>query len=137
MKEIKFRGQILHGPRKGEWVYGYYVYCAREVTIDTPVMEHRIYTIGGSYFVVDPNTVGRYIGREDKNGKEIFENDAIVGATSFENYDDECEWTEKSPCVVSWDEECAGFYPFIMNNRWRCDLIDVQVLGYAPDLLTQ
>ena len=69
----------------GEWVYGYYVSttdplldCAyhyilsQEYNSDTGLLDSFI-----SWRRVDPNTVCRYTGMEDKNGTPIYENDCI------------------------------------------------------------
>lgn len=80
----------------------------------------------------------QYTGLKDKNGKEIYESDVVIGNTSYERDSDECEWTKESPCIVEWHNECGGFYPFIMNNRWRCDVVNIEVIGNIyenPELL--
>lgn len=70
-----------------EWVYGYYVAVPEEY--DHGELVHAIFDPNESEHIcmgeykdygwheVDPNTVCRYAGVEDKNGKPLFEHDIV------------------------------------------------------------
>lgn len=80
MREIKFRGIRLDN---GEWVYGDLLHCkgddAGRVFIKTDT----------GLFEVDPNTVGQYTGKCDRQQHKVYEDDIVrdelgsIGAVIF------------------------------------------------------
>ena len=109
-REILFRAKHIHAlPQNehhdGAWIYGY---LCNGNHIYSPESEGE--------FLIDPETVCQYTGLTDKNGRKIFEGDAVrdvfnasvVGIVRYGKYrntfnDDECgghvgfyiEWKEK------------------------------------------
>ena len=74
MREILFRGKQLSN---GEFIEGSLtVDCHGNCCIYHPL---NVPIVGGfQYFDIDPETVGQFTGRYDKNDKEIFERDIVV-----------------------------------------------------------
>ena len=63
--QIKFRGKDIEA---GEWRYGYY-FCV--------LGQHKIINSSGQEYFVEEETVGQYIGLEDKYKVEIYSGDII------------------------------------------------------------
>lgn len=79
--------------------------------------DYRILGMRGECYYVDPDTVGEFVGRFDKNNNPIFEGD-IVDASS-EWWDAEGPAGHTSPFIaVLWDEDRCCFEPF---GLYDCD----------------
>jgi hypothetical protein len=92
-REILFRGKT----ESGEWVEGFYVCRSAPSPVqetDQEYEEHLIVNYGFDGMTeceVLPETVGEYVGIEDKNGKKIFEgmevkdHNVLRGIVVFDN----------------------------------------------------
>ena len=69
--EILFKAKNIED---GNWVFGSYLTFPN---VQNGSIEHRIIDNDGYVFVVDPETVCRYVGLTDKHGVKIFEGDFI------------------------------------------------------------
>ena len=142
MRQIKFRGKVNHylnldrfcDIKSGEWIYGDLSTC------DDPCI---ILPEDGRGFFVEEDTVGQCMGRKDKNGREIYEDDVFTVDGKY-------------PKLVGWDEETASFAVANVEDirrqvewdiwqhpdkRWWQDFGNlVEVIGNIhddPELLTQ
>ena len=88
MREILFRGKRKDN---GEWVEG------ADIMHKTVRGELCIADVGTDWVSVIPETVGQYTGLKDKNGKKIFESDAVWFSD------------EKERGVVYFDNSCSRF----------------------------
>ena len=129
-REILFRGKRTDN---GEWVEGFYANRIEECLLDAG--KHYILTCdayGFSWYEVDPDTVGQYIGLTDKNGKRIFEGNIV----KIRYTDNGCVVTETTR--VGYDYKFASYFPF--NWQYSCDGCDcsmkielVEIIGNIHD----
>lgn len=103
MCEILFRAKAINRDngyyrtsyKNGDWVYGLLTRLYDERFEAVPAEMKN--TNGVSGIEVDYKTIGRYIGANDKNHKEIFEGDIVKSC-------DNCIYE------IRWDNQRAMFY---------------------------
>lgn len=118
MHTTKFRGQILDGHRKGEWVYGslvtekYKDSVTYAIITDTSFEEPSDLRCDGDVelnataFIVDPETIGQYVWLNDKNHKEIYTDDKI-NITWSDFYEGDYYYDQELVGVVQFDAQGA------------------------------
>ena len=96
MFEIEFRGwHIAKEDEPGEWVYGYF--------FKHPDGSSAIFTPGKGSFIVDPNSVGQYVGMVDVFSNKIFTGDILF-----------VEWN------ISNNPHFASIYEVYFNEKNKC-----------------
>lgn len=141
MNTIKFRGKILNGERKREWVYGSYL----EVEVQgvkhariIPIFDQKEEVLDGTIDIdcipVDPKTVGQYIGKKDKNGKEAYIGD--ISKSFFGDNIGVIEWHKTNSWIVlRYIDSRNGMYSFDHLSLEAFEIIGN--ITDTPDLLTQ
>ncbi len=122
MREIKFRGKRTDG--KG-WVYGCYVNHWRTKQHGITCGEYSGVLVDQE-FEVDPETVGQFIGHQDKNGVDVYEGDPL-------------RWIDKDEVktgVMGWDESAYGFRVQMPKGYFPSFKLlpkDIEVIGNIHD----
>lgn len=85
MRELLFRGKEL---RSGIWHYGNYGVFRNDFTgvVDGYWIESNHYEGGYCEIQIDPETLGQYIGRKDKNGAKVFKGDKVKWHHYHDNF---------------------------------------------------
>ena len=146
MREILFRGKRLDND---EWIEGYYVRATHHWH------KHGVHedwiiagaAANGGWFAiherraVDPQTVGQYTGRNDKNGRRVFDGDILQMMAFYPDGTSErlaivfvC-WNDNDQCYVlctepgvHWDDfgnyGSSAYYKIIGNIHDNPELLE-------------
>ena len=91
MREIKFRGKCLHGDE--HWIYGSLQQPKDGGMLIFPPDAPDSY----DNYLINPETVGQFIGLHDKNSNEIYEGDILGKKDTPVRY------------IVEWDYTSVSF----------------------------
>lgn len=97
-REFLFRGRRLD---TGEWAEGFYFCRDTQHYIKVPVVRNGVVVL--TDYEVNPDTIGQFTGRLDKNGKRVFEGDVVIDHRGAQG-------------VVAWDNECSRY---MVYSHWK------------------
>ena len=116
MREILFRGKPL-GNLHGKFIYG----SLGVIDKDLCAIYHFFEFKDDEMQLVDPETVGQYIGLTDKNGKKIFEGDIV-------------KYKNSSPCQIAYiDSQFVMMWKNFYRNFERVYDDEIEVIGNIHD----
>lgn len=93
MRIISFRGKDC----AEQWVYGSLIKKTSPNSLSSYII--RDFDKGIESDIIDEATIGQFTGLHDKNGKEIYEGDIVIGKFPY------C-----TTCIVEFDNDRCGFY---------------------------
>ena len=123
MREILFRGKRIDN---GEWVEGLYTENCISHASGCAIIEDYF-----EKYDVKRDTVGQYIGLNDRNGNRIFEGDLL------QRYSDYFGRLIGTPCLVKYDEFncscCDGIYGWMFRGGDIRSYKEYEIVGNIHD----
>lgn len=112
-----------------EWVEGYYTNSFQSPSMDVKTEDGWVTDIE-----VDPETVCQYIGKNDKNGVEIFECDKVRVCLNPEIKTGVVKYNAEIACFcIDFDDGFVTFLDFAIAKKKVGEKVWIEVIGNIHD----